>query len=255
MARRRGTYKRRRTYPRRSYKRSSGYGKRRTFKRYGRVASKQLKLGFSRSQLVRLRYCQQVSLNPNTDSGSYIVYTANGAYQPNIALATGAAASLNHQPMGWDQWTAVYNDYVVIGSKIRVSAVSPNSANPAAGSGIIAILLSDSPTPFIVTATQGATTMIEQGRASYKQIGTNTSQGPCRVTHKFSSKKFWNLANIKDNVTRVGSDVNNNPAEQAYFHIYFYANDESVTSTTGPSCWITIDYVVLFSGPKDLTAS
>lgn len=255
MAFRRRTYKRRRTYPRRSYKRSGRYGKRRAFKRYGRIATKQVKLGFSRSQVVRLRYCQQVTLNPNADSGAYIVYSANCPVAPNISNSTGVSATTAHQPYAWDQWSAFYNDYCVIGSKIRVSAGPPNSTSQLTAAGMLSVLLSDSPSPYIVTNMSGLTTQIETGRCAYKQFNSNTSGGPIVVSKKFSARKFWNLTNIKDNIVRVGASITGTPNEQAYYHLSFFANDESITTSNGPFCYVTIDYLILLTGPSDLSQS
>lgn len=255
MARRRGTYKRRRTYPRRSYKRSTRYGKRRYFRRYSRVATRQNKLAFSRSQVVKMRYVQSVQLNPNADSGAYIMFRANSPFAPLGLSSAGVAYNTSHQPYGWDQWTAIYNEYVVIGSKITMTCVAPNQTSPNSGSGIVALFLSDNNSAYSVTTNDGCTNMIETGRASYKQFSPNGSGKPTVLSHKFSPKKFWNLSNLKDNVTRVGSDIGSSPTEVAYFHCYFYTNDESVTTSAGPLCWITLDYIVMFTGPTNLSSS
>lgn len=254
MAYTRRTYRRRRTQPKRTYRRSKRYTRRST-RRRGYRAVRQRGLAFSKSQVVKLRYCQAVQLNPAADSGAYIVYTANGPFAPNISASASVSQSAAHQPYGWDQWTAIYNDYVVIGSRVKVTATAPNSTSPSAGSGLITILLSDSPTPYVVTTSVGATTAIESGRATYRQFAPNTSQAPIKLSKSFSAKKFWNITNIKDNITRLGAAVSANPSEQAYFQIYFSANDESISTSSGPLCWIILDYLVIFSGPYDLAAS
>lgn len=256
MAFRRRAYKRRRVTVRRTYKRFTRYGKRRTFKRTGRrVATRQNRLAFSLSQVVKLRYCQQVSLNPNADSGAYIVFSANGPQSINISNSTGVSFTSAHQPYGWDQWTAIYNDYVVLGSKLRVSAVPPNQSSTASGSGMIVALLSDSPSPYTVTTSAGALAAMETGRAAFKQMSANSSSSPTVIRKHFSAKKFWNVTNLKDNIVRLGASVTATPNEQAYYHLAFFTNDESVTTSAGPYCWVTIDYIILFSGPSDLQQS
>lgn len=255
MAIRRRTFIRRRTVTRRTYRRSGRYGKRRAFKRYGRVTTRQNKLAFSRSQLVRLRYCQQVTLNPNADSGAYIVYSANGPQSPNISNSTGVSTTLAHQPYGWDQWSAIYNDYIVLGSKITVTAGAPNSTNQSSAAGILGVLLSDSPSPYSVTTSAGATVQMESGRCAFKQFNSNGNGKPVILSKKFSAKKFWNVSKLKDNVVRLGAAVSATPNEQAYYHLSFYSNDESISTSAGPYCWVAIDYILLFSGPADLQAS
>lgn len=52
------------------------------------------------------------------------VYTTNGLYDPNT---TG----IGHQPTGFDQLMALYNEYVVIGSTIKVSFTNSDETNAA----------------------------------------------------------------------------------------------------------------------------
>lgn len=217
----------------------------------GYQTSIQRSIGFSKSQLCKLRYVQQVQLNPATSSSAYIIYSANGPFQPNVTASASVGTSPSHQPYGYDQWSAIYNDYVVLGSKMMVTAIPPSATvSAAAGAGPMSIMLSDSATGYT-----NPTTLMETGRTVFKQLPTNASSRPVKLSHAFSTKKFWRLKDVKDNVTRVGSDVGSNPAEQAYYHIYFWCNDTSVTTTAGPYLWVVIDYAVLFTGPKDLAAS
>lgn len=252
MARRRGTYKRRRTYPRRTYRRFRRYGKRRTFRRIGNSyrQTRQNAVGFSRSQIVKLRYVQQVALNPVASTSAYIIWRANDIQLPNETASGGVATTSNHQPYGYDQWAQIYNDYVVIGSKITISALPPNSTNGAASAGDLALFLSDSATAYTNSYTQ-----IETGRAVFKQLAALGSSGRVILRKGFGAKKFWNLANLKDNITRVGAAVGASPNEKAYYHLYWSTNDTSITTSAGPFCWAIIDYYVIFTGPSDLASS
>ncbi|QGH73295.1 MAG: capsid protein [CRESS virus sp. ctYls24] len=250
MAFRRRGYKRRRTYPRRSYRRLRRYGK-----RMGRRGGKyrttvQRAIGFSRSQIVKMRYVQQLQLNPVAGSYAYAIYSANGIYNPVVSRSAGVGFSTDHQPISYDQWQIAYNDYTVIGSKMSIVANPPNSTNPSVGSGIIAIQLSDSASPVVVP-----TTVMESGRAAYKQLATNTSGNSVRLRKGFSAKKFWRLQSIKDNQKSIGSGFGTNPSEQAYYWLEFFTNDSSGSTNAGPFVWVTIDYTVLLTGPADLTQS
>ncbi len=207
-------------------------------------------LGFSRSQIVKLRYCQQVTLTPAATSVAYIVYAANGPFSPNIGASGSTGFTSSHQPKGWDQWTALYNEYVVLKSDIHVTASPPNSTAPAAGGGLMVIHLSDSATPY-----SSVTGVMEDGKAIYKQFNPNTSQSPCVVNHSFDARKFWDLKDIRDNQKQFGSLVTSNPAELSYFVVMFFTNDQSATSSVGPYCFVTIDYTILLTGPQDLTSS
>ena len=179
-------------------------------------------LGFSRSQIVKLRYCQQVTLSPSASASAHITYAANGPFQPNIGASAGTGYTSSHQPKGWDQWAAVYNEYVVIGSSISVTSSPPNSTAPAAGGGLIVVHLSDS-----ATAYSSVTGVMEDGKARYKQFNPNTSSNPVVVTHKFLSTKFWDLKDIRDNQKQFGALVSANPSELAYYQVRFFCNDTS----------------------------
>ncbi len=207
-------------------------------------------LGFSRSQIVKMRYCQQVTLSPAATNTAYIVYAANGPFSPNISSSASTSFSASHQPKSWDQWTAIYNEYIVISADCFVTISPPNSTNPTTAGGLISILLSDSSTPYST-----GTSMIEDGKASWKQFNPNTSSPVVSLRKNFTAKKFWRLNDIDDNQKGFGAFVTANPTELAYFQVSFFANDPSITTSAGPLAWVVIDYVVLFTGPQDLTPS
>ncbi len=207
-------------------------------------------LGFSRSQIVKLRYCQQVTLSPSASSNAYVVYAANGPFAPNIGASAGVGLTSSHQPKGWDQWATFYNEYVVLSSSLSVTSSPPNSTAPAAGGGLLIAHLSDSATPYSTV-----TGVMEDGKAIYKQFNPNTSSSPVVVRHKFDSRKFWDLKDIRDNQKQFGALVSANPSELAYFIVMFFCNDTSSSTSAGPYCFVTIDYTILMTGPQDIIAS
>lgn len=78
--------------------------------------------GFPSKKLIRVRYTEHVSLAPNT----CINFLANGPMQPyfDIVAGTTPQSTYRHQPMGLDQWEAIYRTGVCIGSKITAKAVN-----------------------------------------------------------------------------------------------------------------------------------
>lgn len=207
-------------------------------------------LGFSRSQLVKLRYCQQVTLSPSASASAYISYAANGPFSPNIGASGGTGFTSSHQPKGWDQWVTFYNEYIVLKSSIKVTSSPPNSTAPAAGGGLLVVHLSDSATPY-----SSVTGVMEDGKALYKQFNPNTSSYPCVVSHSFNALRFWDLKDLKDNQKQFGAVVTSNPSELAYFHVMFFCNDTSSSTSAGPYCYVTVDYTILLTGPSDIIAS
>jgi len=240
-----------RTYKRRGYKL-----KKRTYRRKGARSntyktSIQKSLAFSKSQIVKLRYIQQVQLNPAATAGSvaWIYYSANSINSPNIGQSPNVSYSASHQPLGHDQWSTVYNHYLVLGSKMSVQLIPNNSVSPFLAGGLATLMLQDTATSIIV-----ASTVMESGRATYKNIAPNGT-GPYRLRKSCSVKKFFNVRNLKDNIDNYGSLFGSNPAEQAYYNLQFFPTDTTVTGVLGPMCLVTIDYVVLMTGPKDLSQS
>lgn len=233
-------------------------GKRRVFKRrYTRRrrgtyrTSKQNALGFSRSQIVKLRYVQQVALNPAAAAGStaWCFFGANNINQPNQGASASVSFTTSHQPLAHDNWANIYNHYTVLGSKIKVQFIPNNSSSPFVGGGLVSLLLTDTPTATIV-----GTTVMESGRAAYKYMSPNGT-GPYMLRKNCSVKKFFNVKNLKDNQDNYGALFGSNPNEQAYYNLQFFPADSSVSGVLGPLCLITIDYICLFTGPKDLSQS
>lgn len=194
---------------------------------------------FPRNRIIKLRYVENVTIDPGAVAFAEFAYRANSINDPNL---TGGG----HQPMGHDQWATFYRRYTVIGAKVTASCVSATSSTPS----IFGVTLID-------LSTTGHTTiqgLQERPGTSWRMLQTSNNVKPSFVQQKFSAKKFFNLANIKDNQDRVGSDFGSNPSVEAYFHFFTGAHD---TSTNLPvHYWtIKITYIVLLSHPKELAQS
>lgn len=73
--------------------------------------------GFPNSIITKLRYCTQFTLTSAAAARGINVFAANGIFDPDI---TG----IGHQPMYRDVYAGIYNNYVVIGSKITAHYLS-----------------------------------------------------------------------------------------------------------------------------------
>lgn len=193
--------------------------------------------GMPKTRRAILRYTEHVTSITSTVGalGSY-VFRANGCYDPNYT-------STGHQPMGFDQWAALYNHYVVLGSKMTLK-VLPQEANVSPC--IIGTILTDgSAVPY---STPG--TFIEAKRGPYRLF--KATDRVVSLVQKYSSKKQFNVVDVKDNVDRLGAAVTADPTEEAMFNIWFFTMDNT---TASPNLFVTIDYIVEFSEPKDMTTS
>lgn len=191
--------------------------------------------------LVKLRYCQTISIDAGAGVTNSRIFRANSLYDPDYSTSTS-----QHQPLAADQWALFYSQYCVLGSKMTVQPINTSSTIPL---------------QFGVTLRQGSisavvdpTILHEQGDSSWNYCGNMATQGRCRpVVKKFSTKKFLGYKNPSDE-TSLKASFSANPDEVAFFQIWCAAAD----STANPPATIfqiTIDYIALLSQPKNLPQS
>jgi len=200
-------------------------------------------VGFPKSNLVKLRYVDYCSLNPGVGTIAQHIFKANGLYDPNT---TG----VGHQPMGFDQWSLFYNHYTVIGSKITATFNTPSTAFTGL---LIGINLNDD-----VNMSTDALTVMEQGLTKYRLGNFNTTAGGgngLTISRTFSNKKFFKIKNPSDNINRTGAPITADPTELANYIIFFGAPPGDTTDFTSLNAVIKIEYIVIFSEPRDLSQS
>lgn len=154
--------------------------------------------------------------------------------------------------MGFDQWSALYDQYVVIGAKltayITYQAQNESSGNPPMCVGVY--LGDDASIPY--ADWRG---LVESRRGTHRHITANQA-APVRVVGKFSCKRFFNIKDPRDALERVGALVSANPAETATWIIWGNTTG-SLAPATGVQMNVSviIDYIVQWSEPKDLSRS
>lgn len=193
--------------------------------------------GINPNRKAYLRYCEQVNMTSTSGGLQTWVFSANGVYDPNISGS-------GHQPMGYDTWATLFNHYVVRGSKINVQVTSNGTVPNPAYFGLY--LTDDSSAPYT-----SYSEFIEAKRGMYKLLPQDSNRA-IYLSNKFSAKRFFNVTDIKDNLDRLGSDVTANPSEQAYFMLWVQTTN---ATTQAVNAVVTIDYIVEYSEPKDLSQS
>lgn len=199
--------------------------------------------GFPRSKLVKLRYVDQITINPASGINGVHVFSANGMYDPDV---TG----IGHQPANFDKWMKNYDHYTVVGSKIRVMYTP--SITTTVIPGMFGVLLSDDGNT-VGSLTQNS--LLEQPRLSYskKVVGIPSANSvPATVTKKFSARKFFGVKPVGGGKTFQGSDAAN-PTEQAFYEVWvapILANDPGAMYFT-----VTIDYLAVLTEPQLSEAS
>ena len=190
---------------------------------------------FPLSRIVKLRYMSnQIDL---TCTSGALASTNVVANQP---------VYLGNYPYGWDQWTALYNHYVVLGSKITVYQFGQDDSAGSKVFGFVGVYLGDDATNYT-----DYTTLIENRMGRFCRATSDSSLS--KVTQFYSAKKFFNLKDVKDNVTRVGSSVSGTPAELANFKIW--AQPLNKTSSQTFYCNFMVEWIVMFNERKDVPAS
>lgn len=203
---------------------------------------KQMPVGFPKTNMVKLRYVDQITLSPGLSTVGPWVFCANSLYDPSV---TGTG----HQPSGFDQWSVFYNHYIVVSSKITVSATLLTAGTESGSVGILGITLADDP-----TSSSNVTTLLEQPTTTHTTLTFNNQSRPAKISKTYSTKKFYNITNVSDNFSRLGSVISSNPTEQAFFNVFVGSGN---TSLDPPSvnCLVVIEYLAMFSEPKELAQS
>lgn len=197
--------------------------------------------GFTASKLVKLRYCELVTLNAGAGTIATNVFRANSLFDPN---SSGAG----HQPSNYDRLSAIYDRYTVIGSKCTVTlAPLVSNQNP----GLIAVKLSEAGTDLTtIHGSGGIAAVLEQPRISRSYVNTATINGPTMRPLKvgFSAKKFFGVKNVVGEEPYT-ADINANPAEMAYFEVAVISGDDS-TDPGAFNLYVQVDYIAKMTEPK-----
>lgn len=176
----------------------------------------------------------------------------------SISSASGAIASIDvyanwpyfgtRHAFGWDQWALLYNEAVVLGSKITI--YPNNDATETSSTAMLGgIYLADDTTNY--TDYQD---LIEANRGKFIRMSNNASALQRKCSNVFSAKKFFNVKDVKDNLIRLGSATSaTSPGDAAIYKCWMQPLDK--TTSVGLQMTAVVEYIVLFSEPKDVAAS
>lgn len=225
----------------RKYQKKRAPAKKRPRKRYASkrsTPSMGLSLPMGKSFKMKSRY---IELAIPLDVGvggiptSY-VFSLNGLFDPNH---TGTG----HQPIGFDQLMGMYDHYNVIGTKYTVTFTNTDTVNQA----IVCCQVKDTDTTSI-----NLSEIIENGQAKYTVLSTETAGGCCKTLHGgVSIKKFFGKSPMS---TKYGGTDGSNPADGVWLHV-INAPADGVTNTDPVLINVQLDYIVVFTEPKQLGQS
>jgi len=191
--------------------------------------------GFPKKLMFTHTYSETV-LNSTGAAGALATYNwkLNGMWDTNT---TGGG----HQPMYFDQVSALYNHYVVVGTKATVR-ISPYVANNVPA--LIGCFVNDN------TTNNGISSITEQNTVKYVQTPFNDN-----LTHtfvlKWSAKKYFGR-NVIDDPELQGTP-SSDPTEISYITVFSDSSQSAATSQW--QVGITIEFIVIWKELIDIASS
>lgn len=228
------TYRKRKTTtkraPRRTYRRNAN---RPVFA----ISGGNQQLPVPNRMIIKMRYSDTINLNADGTSASTYTYALNGLYDPDIS-------GVGHQPMGFDQFAALYQSYKVLGAKVKLEACGP--VGGATSDQYIGFQFHEnsSYTPSNIVQ------IIERGREVHRLLGNQTNRATLYM--KWSGKKWYGKENYSG-FSGAGS-ISSNPSEICYCSV-FATRADNTENPDAIAAVITIDYIVEWFGPLQMNQS
>lgn len=195
-----------------------------------------LGLGFPRQLKMVHKYVELLPLTSTTGSPAHYRFSTNGMYDPNI---TGTG----HQPLYFDQMTAIYDHYCVIGSKFKISW-----AHTAAED--IPVVLTTYVNDDTTEGNANPAFQAEYQSAKYKMI-VGKPVNPTVKTLRWSARKYFGKSPLAN--TELQGTSSTNPTEQSYYNIDFVAAD--LASTVQAFFMVEIEFIAIWKEIIDIAAS
>lgn len=198
--------------------------------------------GFPSELVCRLRYCDTYNLTSTAGSLAKQVWRANSLVDPDF---TGAG----HQPMYFDQYAALYENYVVIGSKIKVTVSPvPDTIATAQPQGPFELGMLSEPNG---TTSSTASTLSETPGANSSLLTIAQGGNNVRVfTQTYSPTK--DLGTTTDDDT-VSATISSSPSSTWFWT--FFVRDVGLSSASTVIVKCEIDFLVKFKRRQDIAGS
>lgn len=217
--------------------------KQRTYRKRTTKSKKSKRRGLIRRQIprsiapankvIRCKFSDYQSITCTSGALSRIAIRANDITDPLEGFSL-------QQPLGYDQWKALYRTAYVIGVKVKFSVW--NNSSTALMYGIT-----------MCDKNQGSTSLANY--EYYKEVPHNVARllspdvDHGYLINKASTKKMLHLKNIKDNDgIRINLQSDTAPTETYYAHCWIQPVDQTTTLTAVQSV-IDLEYIVLLTNP------
>lgn len=215
------------------------YTKRRTTSALGNPSYQLRGVGFPDFMVANIRYNDTFNLTGSGTSAGRQIMSLNNLHDPDV---TG----FGHQPIAYDQFAAIYGNYVVLASRIDVQ-FSTATASTANSAGPFVIGISGNSQNAFSTASSD---LIEQPRSVTNFIGRDNGVSVQSLSLSYSPKACLGLSASDDTV--AGATSGTAPSKQFYACVW-----ETDRSGTSGSVFanVTITYRVKFYNIKNINPS
>jgi len=180
-------------------------------------------IGFPDKYRTRLMYCESVTLGPFSPQTLSKAFSMSSAYDPDPAVGGG-------QPTWFDQLTAIYGKYNVVGSKMTARFGIPDN-NAVANNGPYMIGVTTQTGSTSLTTTDSPT-LATQPNTGHDLI----VEGETKTLTATYAPRLLNADNVNQ------SSTNNNPTQ---FYGLVWASPQ-VAATGSINIVVTIEYIVDF---------
>lgn len=188
-----------------------------------------------------MTYCDKdIWLNPGVGG-----QPANHVFRINSIYDTDFTA-LGHQPLGYDEMSALYGKYTVIGVKATYQFNSQDSSY----SNVVGMGLS--------TTSAGVTNienMVENGKCRWKLVppaSHSNNLGKDSLSLRINPNKFLGVSHPMSEDT-VQADTSSNPEQLCYLKLT--CGPQTADDAYGVRGVLKLDFTVIWSEPKTLTVS
>jgi len=190
------------------------------------------------------KFSEIVSFTTTTGTPTQYVLSCNSLYHPDIS---GGSA---HDPYYFDQMTALYDHYCVIGSKITVKVVPTGTATTTANANNNSMLIS-----LYVNDNTTATSTLPQNQAEYQtgrvRLTGNVFDRPYTLSDRWSAGKYFGKSPLANDELQRTSTTR--PTEQSYYNLAIIAADQAATITA--IAYVMIEYIAIWKEVIDVPTS
>lgn len=197
-------------------------------------------------RLVKFVYSDRATLDLETPGAGVRAYrwSCNSLYDPS----KNVSGTRNAQPRMFDQASALYSHYLVVGSKITVRFAQTKSNTEAFFVGICKNNDSVWPRTDIMDYEELTNSVI-------RYCNENITGRVPTLTMKYSTKKDQHITKVKDNKHRLGADFVNDPIDQFYFDVIGGASDMSGQNAPILTLNVRVEYITLLYDAKEVPDS